>query len=396
MGDYTLGYVKNPRMKISEAVAASAGFPVGIEPLELKPADYDWFEFAREHTGTDALRELYNPDIKLDEVSNEPHYLSVVLSSALYEYMIKLYDRRRTVEADRLAQENERLMQDGKEARFIDPFYSSMGKALALAAHEFVGFVLPALDFLPPGELSFADVGRAIIATQRVLLNSDDASDSQKSEATERISFLLDTFNKRGMTVTVRPSEIRTEFRQNILQDVNLWDLFSSDWIAYRFATENREMLSIPSDSAFAIEVMPRVVARKLPFSRSGPRQNHLFFKVRWNITEKMAVKRGGLPASRRLVVGTMLVIDLDQGKPVALLHTDQDPALRQTRDEMLEMLLNRDLLRFGAHALGPHGQRLDGVFRAEASGGSLKLSHVADMLHITHDHKRGASAALQ
>lgn len=45
MGDYQLGHVKNPQMKISEAVAASAGFPVGIGPLELHPADYDWFEF---------------------------------------------------------------------------------------------------------------------------------------------------------------------------------------------------------------------------------------------------------------------------------------------------------------------------------------------------------------
>ena len=45
MGDYILGYVKNPRIKISEAVAASAGFPVGIGPLILEPDDYEWLTF---------------------------------------------------------------------------------------------------------------------------------------------------------------------------------------------------------------------------------------------------------------------------------------------------------------------------------------------------------------
>ncbi|MCA9923783.1 MAG: patatin-like phospholipase family protein [Anaerolineales bacterium] len=45
MADYKLGGVKNPRLKISEAVAASAGFPVGIGPLILEPADYSWMGF---------------------------------------------------------------------------------------------------------------------------------------------------------------------------------------------------------------------------------------------------------------------------------------------------------------------------------------------------------------
>lgn len=45
MGDYILGYVENPRIKISEAVAASAGFPVGIGPLILEPDDYEWLTF---------------------------------------------------------------------------------------------------------------------------------------------------------------------------------------------------------------------------------------------------------------------------------------------------------------------------------------------------------------
>ena len=45
MGDYSLGYVKKPRVRISEAVAASAGFPIGIGPLEILPRNYDWFGY---------------------------------------------------------------------------------------------------------------------------------------------------------------------------------------------------------------------------------------------------------------------------------------------------------------------------------------------------------------
>ncbi len=45
MGDYLLQYVKNPDIKLSEAVAASAGFPVGIGPLKLKTSKYHWLTF---------------------------------------------------------------------------------------------------------------------------------------------------------------------------------------------------------------------------------------------------------------------------------------------------------------------------------------------------------------
>ena len=45
MTDYLLGGVKKPKVKLSEAVAASAGFPVGIGPLILEPDDYSWFAF---------------------------------------------------------------------------------------------------------------------------------------------------------------------------------------------------------------------------------------------------------------------------------------------------------------------------------------------------------------
>ena len=42
MGDYKLGFAKNPRVPLSEVMAASAGFPIAIGPYGLNPQKYEW------------------------------------------------------------------------------------------------------------------------------------------------------------------------------------------------------------------------------------------------------------------------------------------------------------------------------------------------------------------
>ncbi len=42
MGDYKVGYVKNPNIPLSDVMAASAGFPVLIGPYSLQTGDYKW------------------------------------------------------------------------------------------------------------------------------------------------------------------------------------------------------------------------------------------------------------------------------------------------------------------------------------------------------------------
>ena len=42
MGDYKIGYVKKPSLKIADIVAASAGFPILIGPYKLYTKDYKW------------------------------------------------------------------------------------------------------------------------------------------------------------------------------------------------------------------------------------------------------------------------------------------------------------------------------------------------------------------
>ncbi len=45
MGDYELNYVLNPPIPVADALAASAGFPLGIGPLALQTRDYQWQKF---------------------------------------------------------------------------------------------------------------------------------------------------------------------------------------------------------------------------------------------------------------------------------------------------------------------------------------------------------------
>ena len=45
MGDYKVGSVFKPELPISDAVAASAGFPIGIGPLRLDTKNYQWSLF---------------------------------------------------------------------------------------------------------------------------------------------------------------------------------------------------------------------------------------------------------------------------------------------------------------------------------------------------------------
>lgn len=42
MGDYEIGYVENPKIPLSDVMAASAGFPILIGPYSLQTGDYKW------------------------------------------------------------------------------------------------------------------------------------------------------------------------------------------------------------------------------------------------------------------------------------------------------------------------------------------------------------------
>ena len=107
------------------------------------------------------LRNLLNED-KLDpngDPADEPeeHELSQVITGVLYRFLVALHtDYKR-----RLAE------------RFGTSTFAVSGRALFGASEQFKRMILRGLDYLPPGEITFADYGRAILAADQASFEDD-------------------------------------------------------------------------------------------------------------------------------------------------------------------------------------------------------------------------------
>jgi NTE family protein len=78
MGDYLFGYTQDTDLPLSDAMAASAGFPGLIGALEVKAAGRKWFKYA---TKVDPALKLAHPDEEesWSKVAIEPHFPSAHL-----------------------------------------------------------------------------------------------------------------------------------------------------------------------------------------------------------------------------------------------------------------------------------------------------------------------------
>jgi hypothetical protein len=322
--------------------------------------------------------------------SVQPHELSQVLSGALYSVLVHMHEALKDEFAGKdkargsLAVPVESELQappvgdaeDTEEATPEQRRWSARrrvsGKALAVATSRFKRTLYRGLDYLPPGEVSFADFGRALIA-------ADQASHPDSGEQRE---WLCREFVRRGIVRSARRLHVRTGFEYPALKRVNLETLVASDWAAYRFANHHRRFLRIPRGHSFHVE--PRLVVEKLHYS--GPagrtRVRECIFKVSWKRGEP-CTPVGELPGQRQVTFGTMLAIDWETRTVRALLTSDRSAVARQQRDRLLLHLKEKDLLRLGADALGPDGQPLSGVIHGEVSEGVLRVVGTAHMLHL-------------
>ncbi len=287
---------------------------------------------------------------------DEPHDLSQVVSGALYDVFVKKY----------LAQ------WDGKLSR--------SGRILGIACEQFKRLVLRALDYLPPGEVSFADYGRAILA-------SDQAA--SPSISNER-KWLIESFIKRGIVPKKKDLEVKTNWDAKQLVDLDLNALVESDWAAYEFANSNRSFLKIPKGVPFT--VLPRLDVQKTSFRREqGDLTRECILKVVWEHEEENPVGRG-LPTRRAINVGTTLVIDRDTRKVRALLTTDHSAKQRRARDLMLHRLSDEGILNLSSPTELPGGHQLPSVVQAVSHGGVLRVRSVARTLHIAPWPERSSS----
>jgi hypothetical protein len=291
--------------------------------------------------------------------SNEPHDLSLILSSALYALLMARFE---VAKADIVRERAERGMKERP-----DPEFSASGEALYRAGQTLKRVALRALDYLPPGEISFADYARAVIAA--------DTDTNPVDEATR--DFLRKEFRRRGivasadeLTVAAPGIELPTGF------DLDL--LLSSDWAAYRFAEAHREALSIPEGVAF--EVRPRLAVRKATFRGKGRAEvDLLILKVLWRETE-VASFTSDVVQEISVARGTTLVIDRETAQVMTVLTTaTSDPhqsgeTARRDRG-MRAAFLERGLADGTFDLASSDVQVQDGVLRLKGTG---QLLHMA------------------
>ncbi len=318
------------------------------------------------------LRELNNT--KSLDASNldEPHQLSEVLGGALYRVLIKIHEYLRS-EYAQLPRYRDRP----------DPLFSASGYALYKAARRIRRMLFRALDWLPIGEISFADLGRAMIAVDSVAYPDDP----------KMRGWIGDEFLARQIIPDAASLEVPTNLGASFLTVPDVLAVYRSDWYAYDFVNNNRELLCIPPDVPFEIPSRLRV-CKKYDHDRLVA---EYIFKVFWEHREPNDIGPDW-PEERWITVGTTLVIDhrgqilvrLTSAPP---LKTGEDVVggydreaeyeqQRKERDEYLRSLAESGVLQMDRTTLGPDGQPLL-MTQAESSDGAMRMRGTANLLHI-------------
>lgn len=284
-------------------------------------------EFGMARPGEDgmdrrALRELKNDETLESLAGARPHILSTLLSAIFYDTLSFIFTR---LFAD--AQ-----LPNGNGVTATPA--AAANKALGTAQIVFRRFLLRGIDYLPPGELSFADVGRATLA-----------ADLAARPATSKVR---DNFAAQFVTrkVVGTERELRsTQPKRLAVPADQVAPLHDSDWAAYQYVTRHRSTLGIPKGLSFT--VLPRVDSTKVIGPRDehdvAPVQRELILKVAWNDTEKVAGTAGRM---RVVPTGATVVLKWETGECLALVRSDVSGAEhRRDRDRLLVELEENGVL---------------------------------------------------
>jgi len=324
--------------------------------------------------GDRPLRDLNNRASMTDPGArdlNEPHDLSTILTGALYALLVAEYEQ---IGQEQYEEKLAKIEAERREAEEPAPTeiekaklrFSVSGVALFLASEKFKRIAFRALDYLPPGEISFADYGRAMIAAD-LYTNPDDP---------EPRDFIKSEFNRRGMvddTATLDPIDPGFDLPAGF----DLEQLARSDWAAYQFAETWRKQLLIPANTPF--EVRPRLDVTRKTWRKGGePAMTRaLIFKVVWQTAQ--VFHAGEFVHEVAVARGTTLAIDWDTRKVCTLLstspdHPSQSDASTAVNDGMrtafLAANIDEGLLEFAS----PNVQVQNGVLRVRAMGQMLHV----------------------
>ncbi len=274
-----------------------------------------------------ALRDLKNDDTLQSLSGVRPHVLSTLLSAIFYDTLSFIFASR--FEHEQLPDENGVAASPAAAAN----------KALGTAHIIFRRLLLRGIDYLPPGELSFADVGRATLAADRAARADADASagllEQRANFAAQFVKRLVvadprDLDGDRPQALAVPPDQVAR--------------LHDSDWAAYQYVTRHGATLGIPDGVSFT--VLPRIDSTKVVGPRRdgvAPVQRELILKVAWNQAEEAAGPSGRL---RVLPTGATVALHWDSGECLAMVTSDVGSAdHRRDRDRLLDQLAAEGVL---------------------------------------------------
>ncbi|MGH8923610.1 MAG: hypothetical protein ACRDWA_03050 [Acidimicrobiia bacterium] len=346
-------------------------------------------DYLRNLNNTKSLQTKASASDRVDR--RDPHDLSQVLSGALYQVLIHIFEELQGEyhtkdTASQEIVESEEADYSVAQARQYAPDKSAGPtpaiKALWVAGQRFKRTLYRGLDYLPPGDVTFADLGRTVLA-------ADKASHPGSSRQREH---LVKEFLARGIVSSATELDAPTNFEHPSMKKVDLDDLINSNYIAYSFVNDNRQLLNIPSDVTF--EVRPRLSVTRSYWHRDGKQLvSEVLLKVRWTETELGNV--AGLPRKRRIDRGTTLAIEVPPAgsKTAPLIRTvvttGRSDESKRDRTEFLKLLVDAEVLRLGDEAVGPTGKLLRGAVRGDVRDGALKISGTNRFLHVTGEPRR-------
>lgn len=352
-------------------------------------------EFGNALQGTRGLRDLYNKkNLKLEADEHtvkrfDPHEVSEVLSGALYSVLNEIYVQIKTKESKK---------SEDKEKNLHEAF-SSSGRSIWTAARRLKRMVFRALDYLPPGEVSFADFGRAMIAVDYVAYPADETMRN----------LIRKEFVKRSIISDEKVLNVTIDFDKDSLKGYDVPNLIASDWAAYDFVNNKRSLLLIPEQVQF--EVRPRLHLKKKydpnhPLTKEG---DEYLFKIIWDYEEKNEIGKN-YPNRRSITVGTTLVLSWDhkkkEGGILARLTSDPDSLKKQfkeeeigelvlkeydfqrkDRDDFLKHLIEEGFLKLTEEELKQQEELSITDIKTEVIDNVLRVSSTGNFLHII---KRG------
>ncbi len=289
-------------------------------------------EFGMARPGADglarrALRDLRNDETLTTLAGARPHILSTLLSAIFYDTLSFIFATR--FEAEQMPDDRGVALSPAAAAN----------RALGTAQIIFRRLLLRGIDYLPPGELSFADVGRATLAADRATRPDADASTALLEQRAHFAAQFVKRLVVGGASEldSARPRELGVAAGQ-------VPQLHDSDWAAYQYVTQRRATLGIPDGLSFT--VLPRVDSTKVIGPKrdgAAPVQRELIMKISWNDTEDAA---GGSGRIRVVPTGSTVVLEWATGECLALVHSDVTGAgHRRERDGLLAQLEQEGLL---------------------------------------------------